>query len=426
MTIDSEKSDLQTPSRGGALQSTLRAFASPKLATAVGGVIVLACILGTLLPQGTDVQKYLQAHPDSTGRMKLLSSLGMTNVFAAWWFIVLLVFFALNITACLVRRLSARLRAGRLGIPGWGFLLTHVSMLLILGGAVIRGAVGQMGAFEIQEGRTTAHFLTSHGPVKMPFDVRLVKFELEHYAEKTTESPHAHGPDTISVLWPERHILTQLVVEVGAPVTIYPLGEEPTASNAVQVIVSRYVPDFVIDMTTRDVRSRSEEPRNPAILVNMEGRDLRVSKWLFANHPDFDMQHSSSSKETEKQVTLRFQSAGGAHLSHAQDRAKRIKSFKSTLQLLEDGKVVREKTIEVNSPLSYRGYTLYQSGYNPKDLTLSTLQVVKDPGVPIVYTGFLCMIGGLILLLCFKPAPREPRSGEQSSNTEVPLHDAVI
>ncbi len=75
--------------------------------------------------------------------------------------------------------------------------------------------------------------------------------------------------------------------------------------------------------------------------------------------------------------------------------------------------------IEVNAPLSYRGYTLYQAGYNPEDLTRSTLQVVRDPGVPVVYTGFLCMIGGLILLLCFKPAACKPSLGEQSSDTEA-------
>ncbi|MBI3987702.1 MAG: cytochrome c biogenesis protein ResB, partial [Lentisphaerae bacterium] len=161
------------------------------------------------------------------------------------------------------------------------------------------------------------------------------------------------------------------------------------------------------------------EPRNPAILVEIEGRELRVSRWLFANHPEFDMPHSTSAKaaadmstsasgkDQEGKLSLRYRSAGGAHLQARPDGTKRdIRSYKSELQLLENGKVVREKTIEVNSPLSHRGYTLYQSGYNPEDLTWSTLQVVRDPGVPVVYAGFLCMIGGLILLLCFKSEAR--------------------
>lgn len=420
MINNGKNPQIEAPSRAtgnGVLQTILRELASVKLAIAVGGFIVLACIAGTLLPQGEDVRKYLKANPDSASLMKFLASLGLTNVFDAWWFIILLIFFSLNITACLIRRLSARLKAGRMGIQGWGFLLTHASMLLILTGGVIRGAVGQRGELDIQEGQTSAHFLTSRGPVKMPFDVHLVNFDLEYYDEKTREPSCCPEQDTLSIVWPDRRIQTQMVVEVGSPLIIHPADEAPTLSNAFQVVVSRYVPDFVIDMTTREVSARSEEPRNPAILVGIEGQGMRISKWLFANHPDFDMLHSASGGEAKRQPTLRYRSAGGARLYDTRKQSKRIRSFKSALQLLENGNVVREKTIEVNSPLSYRGYTLYQSGYNPEDLTQSTLQVARDPGVPVVYTGFLCMIAGTILLLCFKPAARKPAPEEQGGNS---------
>lgn len=422
MINNRDNSQAETPLRtagGGILQTILGDLASAKLATAVGSLIVLACILGTILPQGGEVSKYVEANPNSASLMKVLVPFGLTGVFEAWWFIVLLAFFACNISACLVRRLSARLKAGHLGITGWGFLLTHISMLLILAGAVIRGAVGQQGTLEMQEGQSRAEFLASHGPVKMPFDVRLVKFNLEYYGNKTVEAPLAGEPDTFSIVWADRHIQTQMVVTVGAPVMIHPADEAPTVSNTFRVVVSRYVPDFIIDMTTHEVSTRSEDPKNPAILVGIEGPDLKISTWLFANHPDFDMLHSAAGNETASKPTMRYHSAGGANLQNAQDRSKRIRSFQSTLQLLENGKVVREKTIEVNSPLSYRGYTVYQLGYNPEDLSGSTLQVVRDPGVPVVYTGFLCMIGGLILLLCFKPAARKPSPGAPSSGTEA-------
>ena len=309
-----------------------------------------------------------------------------------------------------------------MGIPGWGFLFTHLSMLLILGGAVIRGAVGQKGHLEIQEGQTSAHFLTSRGPVKMPFDVRLVSFDLEYYEEKTTANHPVDEPDKISIVWPDYRIQTQLVVKVGAPAMIHPPDEEPTVSNTFRVVVSRYVPDFVVDMTTHEVGTRSQDPLNPAILVGIEGQSQQINKWLFANHPDFDMLHPASEEgKTKGKLTMRYHAGGGAHLHNtSQDRSRRIRSFKSTLQLLENGNVIRAKTIEVNSPLNYRGYTLYQSGYDPADLTRSTLQVVRDPGVRLVYTGFLCMIGGLILLLFFKPAARKPSPAEQPSTTETP------
>ena len=39
------------------------------------------------------------------------------------------------------------------------------------------------------------------------------------------------------------------------------------------------------------------------------------------------------------------------------------KEYRSTLTVLEDGKEVLKKDIEVNSPLSYKGITFYQSSY---------------------------------------------------------------
>ncbi len=49
-----------------------------------------------------------------------------------------------------------------------------------------------------------------------------------------------------------------------------------------------------------------------------------------------------------------------------------IKDWKSALSVIEDGRPVRQKTIEVNHPLSHRGFVFYQSGYgwDWKDPTL--------------------------------------------------------
>jgi cytochrome c biogenesis protein ResB len=80
-----------------------------------------------------------------------------------------------------------------------------------------------------------------------------------------------------------------------------------------------------------------------------------------------------------------------------------IKSFKSTLELVEGESVVGHRVVEVNSPFAFKGYTFYQSGYNPDDLSYTALQVVKDPGVPVVYSGFSLMIVGLFIVFYLNP-----------------------
>ena len=80
-----------------------------------------------------------------------------------------------------------------------------------------------------------------------------------------------------------------------------------------------------------------------------------------------------------------------------------IKAYKSTVEIIDQGVSVMTRTIAVNSPLAYRGYTFYQLSYNPEDLHWTMLQVVRDPSVPIVYGGFLLMMIGLTIVFCVGP-----------------------
>lgn len=49
------------------------------------------------------------------------------------------------------------------------------------------------------------------------------------------------------------------------------------------------------------------------------------------------------------------------------------KSYRSQLTILENGKVVKEKAIVVNDPLTYKGITFYQSSYEPSQDFLITI-----------------------------------------------------
>jgi hypothetical protein len=84
-------------------------------------------------------------------------------------------------------------------------------------------------------------------------------------------------------------------------------------------------------------------------------------------------------------------------------RPAEAKAYRSRLSILEGGRTVREKTIEVNDPLSWRGWHFYQSSYREKDPTWSGIQVVRDPGFPIVFTGFGMIGFGVIFIYYLRP-----------------------
>lgn len=83
--------------------------------------------------------------------------------------------------------------------------------------------------------------------------------------------------------------------------------------------------------------------------------------------------------------------------------ARVVKDYKSKITVLEQGRAALEKTIEVNRPLKYRGYTLYQASYDRDEFKWSGLDVVKDPGVPFVFAGFILLNAGVMLSFFFRP-----------------------
>jgi cytochrome c biogenesis protein ResB len=336
------------------------------------------------------VSKYLSKNPAATARMDLFGKLGLTHVFYSWWFIGLLMVLAATVATCSTRRFATVRRAtGATRRHALGSMLTHVSILLILTGGVIRGVWGEKGYLEFREGETASQFVAENGPQTLPFGIHLAKFAIETYGQPAKTE---HGMDASSdccnsllVAWPEKNLQATLPVKVGVEQTF----------GDFKITVLKYIPDFSIDMATKEATSRSAEPLNPAILVAVNGPTYHNHRWVFAKFPDFGHEKSASPLE------MRYQNHGAIQPKQMPNGP--IKSFKSTVVLVDGDKAMAERDVEVNRPLTYKGYTFYQAGYNPRDLSYSSFQVVKDPGVPVVYAGFGLMIIGLFIVFYLNP-----------------------
>ena len=385
-------------------------LADVQLALTLVVILAVACIVGTLLPQGDEVGQYLKRNPDALRRMQVLNALGLTHVFSAWWFIGLLGAFSASLATCTARRFSALKRATGSGRGRTiGSVLLHASMLLILTGAVIRGVWGQKGQIAFREGETTSFFHGDKGREQLPFAVHLIKFEIETYS--TPGATNAARPEqsdgTVTVRWPENNLSTTFAATPGATGE---LATEGAASDndSFRFTVVRYLPDFLVDSATRQAVSRSDMPRNPAVQVAAERGGNTNLYWLFAFHPEFNMRGGRSHTATDStsdELLMTYRRPEGAGTMSAP-----IKAFRSTLAFLDGpvtGKVV---TIAVNTPSAYKGYTFYQSGYNEKDLSWTSLQVVNDPGVRVVYAGFVLMIAGLFMVFCLYAQSRPAES----------------
>jgi len=386
-----------------AVATVMGVLASVRFAVAVVVVVAVACILGTVVPQGMEAAAYLQKHPGAAGWMEVTGKLGLTDVFHSGWFISLLCVFASTLAACTVRRFATlRRTTGFARRRAFGSMLAHISLLLILAGGVIRGVWGEKGFVELQKGRTLAQFQVGNELKPLPFGLHLDEFKIETDAAMTPASaePVQVSSDGLDVEWLAQKVTARLPLALDTEHVLTPGGEKSTPDNSFRLKILKYVPDFSIDTATHEVVSRSSEPNNPAVLVQVDGPAYKNHRWVFARFPDFMMRvGDSDTGPSPLRMIFRSQSL----TKHAAAVSGPIKNFRSTVSFVEADKVVQTRTVQVNQPLSYKGYTLYQSGYNPEDLSWSTLEVVRDPGVAVVYAGFALLMVGLLIIFYLNP-----------------------
>ncbi len=87
-----------------------------------------------------------------------------------------------------------------------------------------------------------------------------------------------------------------------------------------------------------------------------------------------------------------------------QPKPNEPKNVRSELEILDDqGKVLAKKAVGVHEPFIFQGHWFYLGTDNPDDSSLSNIRVVREPGLWLVYLGFLCLIVGTAWMFYLKP-----------------------
>jgi len=353
------------PKAASPLSRALKLLRSVRFAIVLMALIAAACIVGTLVKQEPyDPAKAIAHYGRALGL--LVGLLGLHQLYHTWWFIALLGLFALSTTVCALSRRRLRLHTV-------GSSVVHLSVLFIVAGAIVRGAVGVEGVVTITEGQTVEEFDTDQGKLPLGLRVRLDDFRVTRRADKAE----------VIVFLPGEERGRVYPAAVGKPVTIRPDG------TTLEVL--QYLPHFMMDGSR--VYSASDEPVNPAIQVKLSGPGGESKRWLFARFPDV---HSRGASENDP--ILRYQQP--------------VRTFESHLTVLDpSGAELRRAVVLVNSPLRVGRYTLYQLSYDQQTEQSSTLEVVYDPGVPIVFIGFLLMPLGIAYVFYIQPILRRRTVG---------------
>jgi len=387
-----------------------RLFSSVKVAIFLFLALAATSIFGTLVPQGLPLERYDKLFSPSV--FAILEFFNIFDMYHSWWFVLLLVLVSINILACTLRQIPRIVKLtfqGKKGIddsvftssqirktwhtqedlPGLmkrtqvllkslagnyvevknndtsyffaekgrysrlGMVFVHISILFILGGGVIGTIWGFSGQMNVVEGTMSDTVLLygGTGTEKLGFDVRCDDFTVDFYE---TGMPKDYRTD----------------------VTILEGGEK-VISGAIRV-------------------------NHPLIY---KGLKLCQATYGIAGIDNFRIvvQNNRSGKKTMltlglmEKVTIPESQASFAVAKFMNDRGGKGPAVLGVL--LETGKAHDIFWIGKNNQEQRGDITFALHDFDKKYYT--GLQVSKDPGITLVWTGFLLILAGFILSLFF-------------------------
>ncbi|MCL1920069.1 MAG: cytochrome c biogenesis protein ResB [Kiritimatiellaeota bacterium] len=78
------------------------------------------------------------------------------------------------------------------------------------------------------------------------------------------------------------------------------------------------------------------------------------------------------------------------------------REYRSRIMILEPGKEPRTEDVRVNHPAYVHGYHIYQMSWGEstdhygRPVVYTVLQFIRDPGLPVVYAGFVVLLAGTL------------------------------
>lgn len=378
-------------------------FASVQLAILTLGSVSITSIIGTVIPQGEPFTFYVSRFGAKTAF--LIQILDISTMYSSWWFLGLLGLLSINLTICSLDRFPTVwhiMKADNLALPlerikkmssvrrwaisaekidcidwkavldtsGWhweaklfgestlffsqkgcwsrvGVYIVHTSILVIFVGAIVGYVLGFKGSIMIPELQSTEKIFTNPGsiPIDLGFSIRNDSFGIEFYPNGMPK-------------------------EYKSSLTIVENGKE---------------------ILHKDIKVNSP----------LTYKGITFYQSSYQGHQDFLIWITETATNESKQFSLPFQqqsSWDGKNLHfgiiNAEASGQQVLRAKIWFKVGDDPAVTQWITNSDNASIISGGKRF---SVKIKQLYSTGLQVAKDPGVWIVYTGCGLLLFGLYM-----------------------------
>jgi len=318
----------------------------PASITSIVFVTILVMIMG-IIPQ---------IHSENY----IVNLLGLNHITTNWAFFLIIGLFLTCLGLVTIKRIAQFNRSNI------GFILNHVGLFVALTAGILGSGDIQRASIELKENEAnfTAINQEDGSPIELSFAMLLKDFKLEEYAPKLAlidnesgEILHNQGKNLYQIIEGEEYTYDGFEVKVLS----YLAMSSPFGSRYVRV---------------------NEQGASPAALLKVTNTKTNeiIENWISCG--SFAQQYRSLKISTKYSLVMTIPEA---------------KNFSSELEILTPDGDRYPTTIEVNKAHNHDLWEIYQLDYNKgmgKWSTTSTLELVRDPWLPVIYTGIFMMIFG--------------------------------
>ena len=279
--------------------------------------------------------------------------------------------------------------ASRLGQPKKArlkFYLSHAGMWLLIAAGLLSSSDLERWELLLSEGHAKAELTRAQGTERryLPFGVLLSDFTIDFF------------PPQLTLVDDEQ---TKIVWEKGEPLISLETGAEAAIRGwRIQTLASH--PAALPQGDTYQISDSLHAP--PAVLLQAThlASGATAQGWITCGND---------------QVPTQTLQAPGSSFRFAM-ALPRPQRFASQITILKKGQPPRSLSVEVNQPVTIDGWKLNQLSYDEtagRASRWSVLEAVRDPWLPVVYTGIALLALGAVLHLLDRIAqPKRPREGQ--------------
>ena len=320
----------------------------PAAISAISTLAVLTLLMG-FIPQNDALSPFLKV-------------MGITHLTGSWTFLLIVLYFETILGLVLIRRLY------RFTFKDISFALNHTGLwLIVFAVAFGKGDMKRLDIY-IQEGKSVQHgFDAEENKHSLNYTFKLRDFNIQQYNPKVaiiSASSYNIPEKYRDAMFRVEEEKTQNIGNWEVSIDTFYKYAKPKGDNYYQ---------------------NKEKDAAYAAYVTVKNVQTGVENEGWISGGNYKIRPSGVRLNKKYMVSL------------TQPRAKK---YSSDIVISTD-KGTRNATVEVNKPLTIGKWKIYQQGYNEKkgrwsDYTI--LEIVKDPWLPVVYTGIFLLLFGAVTL----------------------------